>query len=147
MDYLQRLARSQRDLTGAQNKDLRELVTSLTERLRSLACALDCCVIALASQNRASGYGRGDNNALASAKESGDIEYTADVIMALAEDSERAPGASFIQSVKLRIDKNRQGEKTAIALDWQPDIQTFSEAQLGNYPAIAGAASNGRKGR
>ncbi len=130
VDYLQRLARAQRDLVGTW-RDLREVVTLLTEQLRAVACDLDCCVIALASQNRASGYGSNGTSALASAKESGDIEYTADVIMALTEDKDRKTSSSFIKPRLLRIDKNRQGDVTGdypIPLDWQPDRQMFTEA-------------------
>ena len=42
------------------NTDLREVVTLVTERLRTLACELDCGVIAVASQNRM-GYTRSEN--------------------------------------------------------------------------------------
>jgi replicative DNA helicase len=128
VDYLQRFARAQRDLLAA-GRDLREVVTVLTESLRSIACELDCCVLALASQNRASGYGAGNGaSSLASAKESGDIEYTADVIMALVEDKDRKPGASMLKPRLLRLDKNRQGDTTTLQLDWQGDRQRFTEA-------------------
>jgi hypothetical protein len=83
----------------------------------------------VASQNRASGYSAA-NSALASAKESGDIEYTADVIMALGEDTERRASASFLQPMLLRIDKNRQGSKERkLAFDFQGDRQLFTEVQ------------------
>ncbi len=126
VDYLQRFARAQR-ASQSLTLDLREMVTLLTEQLRALACDLDCCVVALASQKRASGYGAGDS--LASAKESGDIEYTADILMAITEDTSRKPGASFIKSRVLRLDKNRQGDTTTINLDWQGDRQRFTEAE------------------
>lgn len=126
VDYLQRFARAQRDLL-ALGRDLREVVTVLTENLRSIACELDCCVLALASQNRASGYGAGANgSALASAKESGDIEYTADVIMALMEDKDRKVNPPFKPRM-LRLDKNRQGDTASISLDWRGDRQRFME--------------------
>jgi replicative DNA helicase len=129
IDYLQRFARAQRLLLGL-TLDLRELVTMLTEQLRTLACDLDCCVVALGSQKRASGYGTSD--ALSSAKESGDIEYTADVLMALGEDKDRkthASYASFLKPRLLRIDKNRQGETTTLQLDWQGDRQRFTDVE------------------
>jgi len=97
-------------------------VTLLTEQLRAVAVDLDCTVIALASQNRMSGYN--GNNSLATAKESGDIEYTSDVIMALVKD-EKHPKDRL-----LRIDKNRQGNVTdehPLEFDWQPDRQMFTE--------------------
>lgn len=124
VDYLQRVARAQREANGGQ-RDLRELVSWLTERLGDLARELDCTVIALASQNRASGYNTG-GSALASAKESGDIEYSADVIAALGEDGERKGGASFVRPWALRIDKNRQGPTGKVLLDWYPDRQQFT---------------------
>jgi len=97
----------------------------LTEDLRDLARELNCTVIAVASQTRASGYGNA--NAIASAKESGDIEYTADVLMSLAKDEQRqAPLRCEARSLSLA--KNRLGSQTMINLDWRPDRQQFTEA-------------------
>lgn len=126
VDYLQRVARAQREASGGVVRELREAVTLLTERLRDLARDLDCTVLALASQNRASGYGAG-GNALASAKESGDIEYTADVIAALGEDEKRVAPLHHEARV-LNIVKNRQGETRKLDLDWYPVRQQFTEA-------------------
>jgi replicative DNA helicase len=132
IDYLQRLARAIR-LMGVAAMDLREAVTLLTEQLRALACELDCSVIAVASQHRASGY-RLNENTLASAKESGDIEYTADVMMALGDDEERKKGqtkgqGTLFKPLALKIDKNRLGDRDRIIqLDFQPDRQMFTEA-------------------
>ena len=92
IDYLQRLARGQAAYRNG-NQDLRQAVTVLTEQLRAISTELDCCVLALASMNRVSGYGA-SNNALSSAKESGDIEYTADVLMALVDEEYRVPEAT-----------------------------------------------------
>jgi len=131
VDYLQRMARATRDLGGI--KELREAVTYLTERLRALACDLGCTVLAVASMNRASGYGKnGDASALSSAKESGDIEYSADVLMALVEDtSNKRSTASWIKPRMLRIDKNRLGETLSIPLDWYADRQQFLTPEKG----------------
>ena len=125
IDYLQRMARATRGLAGI--KELREAVTYLTEQLRALAIELSCTVLAVASMNRASGYGKnGESSALAAGKESGDIEYSADVIMALAEDSNnKRSTAMFAKPRLLRIDKNRQGETKQIELDWCADRQEF----------------------
>lgn len=126
VDYLQRIARAQREAAGGV-RELRELVSWLTERLGDLARELDCTVLALASQNRASGYNT-SGSALASAKESGDVEFTADVLMAIGEDTERKGGASFVKPWVLRIDKNRQGPTGKVDLDWYRDRQKFSVA-------------------
>ena len=128
VDYLQRMARAVRDSAGT--KELREAVTALTEKLRAIACELNCCVLAVASMNRQSNYSKvSDENALASAKESGDIEYTADVMMVLTEDSanNKRITASFIEPRVLRIAKNRQGPVSSIKLDWRADRQMFTE--------------------
>lgn len=145
IDYLQRLARGQASYRNG-NQDLRQAVTVLTEQLRSIATELDCCVLALASMNRASGYGATNNNALSSAKESGDIEYTADVIMALVDEENRVSSASFLSPKALRLDKNRQGATNVLHLDWYADRQQFTEVNVtdGDYfsPASNG---NGKK--
>lgn len=137
VDYLQRWARAHRVASG-QREELREAVGRLTEDLRGVARRLNCGVLALASMNRASGYGAGKNgetSALASAKESGDIEFTADVVMAIAEPSEKQRerwNVPLHQEPRiLRVDKNRQGRVTSnapIRLHWYPARQTFTEA-------------------
>lgn len=126
VDYLQRVARSIKARSSL-SSDLREVVTMLTEQLRALANELNCGVIVIASQHRG-GYKRGeDSSSLASAKESGDIEYTADVLMALSEDDKRMAPMPMT-AVNLFIDKNRQGKKSkSIAFDFWPDRQQFTE--------------------
>jgi replicative DNA helicase len=124
VDYLQRVARAQLSAGRGGARDLREAVTTLTEQLRDLARALNCTVIAIASQNRVSGYGNA--NALTSAKESGDVEYTADVLLSLAEEKTRVAPLRC-EARTLSIVKNRLGPQTAIALDWRADWQQFTE--------------------
>jgi replicative DNA helicase len=144
LDYLQRFARGQASYRNG-GGDLRLAVTGLTEQLRGLATGLDCCVIALASQNRS---GIGANNALTSAKESGDIEYTADVLMAIDDDEERPPTAPALVSKRLKVDKNRQGATGQLPLDWYPEYQQFTEVDKENV-SYTNSASNGkgRRGR
>jgi replicative DNA helicase len=125
VDYLQRAARAA--MPSGVQQELRLAVSALTDRLRNLARDLDCTVLALGSQNRA-GYGNGAT-ALASAKESGDIEYGCDVLAAIGEDEKRSTGASFIKPWALNIAKNRQGDVCALALDWYPDRQQFTMAE------------------
>jgi replicative DNA helicase len=131
VDYLQRIARAIKTMSGM-TQDLREVVTMVSERLRSLARELDCTVIAITAQNR-TGYTRSsDGNSLASAKESGDIEYTCDVMLALIEDKDKnrvpPPGRT---AVLLYVDKNRQGEKNrSVPLDFWGMCQEFTEAEL-----------------
>jgi replicative DNA helicase len=126
VDYLQRIARAIKS-RGNVSADLREVVTMVAEQLRALAGELHCGVIAIASQNRA-GYTRGESGSMASAKESGDIEYTCDVLMALGEDKDRKKAVPHLTPISLYVDKNRQGQRgQVIGLDFWPDRQQFTE--------------------
>lgn len=129
IDYLQRMARMQ---PAGRAQDTRELVTLFTMRLRAVAESLGCSVLALSSMNRASYNGNGD--ALASAKESGDIEYTADCILALMKDQPKdekkncqpqaAPGHAWYT---LQLAKNRLGPGgESVRLDWYGARQHFT---------------------
>lgn len=128
VDYLQRWARALAATPG-EKREIRVIVSTLSERLRQLARELDCAVITLSSQNRASGYGRdgGSNgNVLASAKESGDIEYSSDVLMGLDKDENRKARGD-LEPRTLTLAKNRQGPGGKIALDWNGKRQQFTE--------------------
>ncbi len=129
VDYLQRLARAIKVRSGLK-QDLREVVTMLTEHLRALAVELDCTVLAISAQNRTN-YARGDAGAMASAKESGDIEYTCDVLMALSEDKDKnRVTPAGMTPITLFVDKNRQGQRgKSVELDFWPDRQQFTQAK------------------
>ena len=147
IDYLQRLARSLSAYRDGR-QDLRLAVTAISEELRGIATGLDCCVIALAAQHRASGYGAA-KNALASGKESGDIEYTADTVMAIGDDEQRTMQVTWLQGKVLRVDKNRQGpagDNCALNLDWYAERQQFTEAfDIGTEETEDTSPFNGRK--
>ncbi len=89
VDYLQLWAKVAEELRGGLS--VRERVEVLGGSLRELAARLHSPVLALASQNRAQGhYGNGKGTAaLDSLKESGDLEYMADVVLFLTEPLER----------------------------------------------------------
>lgn len=130
IDYLQRLARSLSSYREGR-QDLRLAVTALSEELRAIASGLDCCVIALAAQQREAYKTNGSRNALASGKESGDIEYTADTVMAIVDDDQRTMQVPWLQAKVLRVDKNRQGpagDNCVVNLDWYSERQQFTEA-------------------
>jgi replicative DNA helicase len=129
IDYLQNFARQLMAYRSGK-QDIRLAVTEISQRLRTIAASLDCTVIALASQHRASQYDA-TKNALATGKESGDIEYTADVIMAIGDGStvERSAPEGFTAKV-LRVDKNRQGaagDTCVIDLNWNGMYQQFTQ--------------------
>jgi replicative DNA helicase len=85
-------------------------------------------VVALASQNRAQGhYGNGKGlAALDSLKESGDLEYTADVVLFLTESGERTALAPA-RAVDLTVAKNRHGDTGRVPLIFRPDLGILRE--------------------
>lgn len=126
VDYLQLWAKVAEDLRG--NFSVRERVDMLGGLLRELALGLRSPVLALASQNRSAGnYGTGKGSAaLDSLKESGDLEYAADVVLFLTEAQERmaTPPA---RAVELTVAKNRHGETGKLPLIFRPDLGTMRE--------------------
>jgi replicative DNA helicase len=126
VDYLQLWAKVAEDLRG--NFSVRERVDMLGGLLRELALRLRSPVLALASQNRSAGnYGNGKGTAaLDSLKESGDLEYAADVVLFLTEAQERQamPPA---RAVELTVAKNRHGDTGKIGLIFRPDLGTMRE--------------------
>lgn len=141
VDYLQRLVRVEemlmRGAGGSLGADARQAATLYTERLRALACDLHCSVLCLSAMNRASGYSHAGSNVMSAAKESGDIEYTADVILALGEQQGEQVPVSFLDPGtfpwSITVAKNRQGMSSAtgacIELLWRPQFQQFLERE------------------
>ena len=126
VDYLQLWAKVAEDLRG--NFSVRERVDMLGGHLRELALGLRSPVLALASQNRSAGnYGTGKGSAaLDSLKESGDLEYAADVVVFLTEAQERlaTPPA---RAVELTVAKNRHGDTGKVGLIFRPDLGTMHQ--------------------
>ena len=85
-------------------------------------------MLALSSQNRAQGhYGNGKGvAALDSLKESGDLEYMADVVLFLTEAPERQARPPA-RAVDLTLAKNRHGDIGKLALIFRPDLGTLRE--------------------
>jgi len=125
VDYLQLWAKVAEDLRG--NFSVRERVDMLGGLLRELTLGLRSPVLALASQNRSAGnYGNGKGTAaLDSLKESGDLEYAADVVLFLTEAQE--PLATRRRAVELTVAKNRHGETGKVGLIFRPDLGTIRE--------------------
>jgi replicative DNA helicase len=126
VDYLQVWAKVAEDLRGS--FAVRERVEILGSLLRELALQLHSPVLALASQNRAQGhYGNGKGvAALDSLKESGDLEYAADVVLFLTEAQERLASPPA-RAVDLTVAKNRHGDIGKVELIFRPDLSTMRE--------------------
>ncbi len=127
VDYLQLMAKASSELRGMAT--VRERVETLGTMLRELSARLRSPVLALASQNRAEGgYGDGKKGSasLASLKESGDIEYAADVVLFLTPNPER--GAIYpARAVDLTVGKNRNGDTGRADLIFRPEVGTLRE--------------------
>lgn len=116
VDYLQRIV-----LEGSTGTDYAKINT-IVGQLSSLAGKLESPVIAISELNRAS-YGE---KTLAGFKDSGRLEYAADVCGVLPR--EREPG-NFPRKVELHILKNRNGERATIKYDFWLGGSEFVERQ------------------
>jgi replicative DNA helicase len=125
VDYLQLWAKTSRDLRAI--SDVRAKVDTLGGDLVELACRLESPVLALSSQSRAGGaYGAGRGQAsLDSFKESGDLEYAADVAAFLTSSERQA--AAPAEALELVIKKNRHGPTGSVSLLFRPDLGTMRE--------------------
>ena len=133
VDYLQILP------TDGDFGDPRQRVNAVTSDLRRLARDLDAPVLAIASVNRASYGSRGGN--LDAFKESGDIEFSADVAAILVDDKDKGKGdANFLgvmrnwQRVYLDVVKNRNGERGRVELRFYPEVSYFQEVSKSSLP-------------
>jgi replicative DNA helicase len=127
VDYLQLWAKASKELAG--RRDVRERVEVLGAELREMATALGVPVLALSSLNRdAGGYGKGNSKATLDAlKESGDLEYMADVVLLLNQGE--AMVTTPDKSVELTIAKNRNGATGTVSLIFHPNKMTFTEGK------------------
>jgi replicative DNA helicase len=126
VDYLQLMAKASAELRGMAT--VRERVETLGAMLRELSSRLRSPVVALASQNRAEGGydGQKGSASLSSLKESGDLEYAADVVLFLTPAKERQAIAPA-RAVDLTIGKNRNGDTGRVPLIFRPDVATLRE--------------------
>jgi replicative DNA helicase len=133
IDYLQLVP------AGVDLPSVRERVDFVLSQLRRISRDLDVAVLAVSSMNRA-GYSQerkrsGDNApqpAFEYLKESGGIEYSADVVMVLRRDkkeSEDQTNRLHIPTTRIEahILKNRNGELSKIPFNFFPAWSSFSE--------------------
>ena len=128
VDYLQLWSKVSQELRAL--SDARAKVDALGGELIALARRLDSPVLALSSQSRAGGnYGRGGGRAsLDSLKESGDLEYSADVALFLTpEEDDQAEQGQPVRALELAIKKNRHGPTGSVPLTFLADRGLFRE--------------------
>jgi replicative DNA helicase len=131
-DYLQTWAKGTEEFRTAYS-NVRDRVEALAIALRQdLAMALNSPVLALASQSRSKSANDDESygsTSLDSLKESGDLEYGADVVLILTRSKKRVLAERTARPIDLTIRKNRDGEAdTEAPLIFRPDQATFREA-------------------
>ena len=128
IDYLQRVE-------GGKGSSRNEEIGDVVRRLKRLALELDICVACIASLNRMSER-ENRRPGLMDLRESGDIEFDADVVVALRRtDMEDAP----VYDVDVGILKNRTGRVgwAGTPLSFDARHQTFREIDT-RYAALRG---------
>ncbi len=122
---------------GAGYDDLRGNVARVTQELRDLARTLVAPVLAVSSVNRAAYATDAARPTAASAKESGSIEFDADVVLALADEKDEGAGlAPGLKGIKLDVLKNRYGPTGSLALVFDGARGRFDPREP--VPAIGG---------
>jgi replicative DNA helicase len=119
IDYLQKMPASEK-FEGA-----KERMDFLTSELRRLSRDLDSPVLVISSENRM-GYKK---KGLDVFKESGEIEYSADIAGVLLEEERQGD----MRLVNLHIVKNRNGERATIQFDFDPQVSRFNEVGKTDY--------------
>ncbi len=122
VDYLQNYAKAYEKLNDSDG--LRERVEWMGQRLRELSMQLRSPVVAISSQSRSAGYSGGGSADLDTLKESGDLEYGADVVAILTEPDDRQ-ATDPAEPVDLTVAKNRNGETGRVELIFRPDRATM----------------------
>ncbi len=119
IDYLQ-LVRADRHYSNRSSE-----VGDISKSIKAMAMELNCPVIVLSQLNRLS-EGRGTKEpTMSELRESGDIEQDASVIILLWNCSEAD------QSRKgLKVEKNRQGERKKMQLEFAGDSMSFRELEV-----------------
>ena len=117
-----------RQQDGFRASNTKDRVDLHVSALRRLARKLNSPVLAISSENRA-GYGQKKLDVF---KESGGIEYSADIAMVLTRDKKNAPGAdSDYRPMDLNIVKNRNGECGVVKFKFYPKCAVCRNGQGG----------------
>lgn len=122
IDYLQYI------LCGNNGND-KQVIDTITKRLKELAKDLNICIIEISSLNRTNYSG---SITMESFKESGSIEYTSDILMGLEYVNNGANEREYEakrnpRKITLSIIKNRYGALGKINFDFYTTYHTFIE--------------------
>jgi replicative DNA helicase len=126
VDYAQRIrTRGQK----YQNRDAE--LGDISGPLKSLAMQdLDIPLVLISSLSRAC-ESRGDKRPMLSdLRESGNLEYDADVVMFLYRDEVYNPGTEFPNLAELIVSKNRNGEQATVELFFKKELVSFGSLDV-----------------
>ncbi len=122
IDYLQ-LIRSERHYSNRSSE-----VGDISKNIKALAMEINCPVIVLSQLNRLSEGRETREPTMSELRESGDIEQDASVIILLWNcDGEN------VSRKGLKIEKNRQGERRKMQLEFMGDSMSFRELEENEY--------------
>lgn len=122
IDYLQ-LIRADRRYNNRASE-----VGDISKAIKALAMELNRPIILLSQLNRASELRETREPTMAELRESGDIEQDASVIILLWNVSEDDPDQKG-----LKVEKNRQGQRAKIRLEFLGDMMTFRELETADF--------------
>ncbi len=144
IDFLQRLAVTSDALgRGSGFDDMRGRVGLLAQRLRDLATETGAHVWAISSTNRAAYLTEKATPNLASARESGDIEFAADAVVTIAPGEGFGDALGRTDPLEMKVVKNRHGETATISL--QRDRTSLRIAETDTRAGITTYAGAGRR--
>ncbi|MFA5585444.1 MAG: replicative DNA helicase [Saccharofermentanales bacterium] len=126
VDYLQLMGTAS-SRSRAENRQ--QQIAEISRMLKIMARDLEVPVLALSQLSREVDRA-GRRPRLADLRESGAIEQDADVVMFLHDPNRQEEEAAYMQEsseIDLIIEKNRQGERMTVTLDWNPRTLTFTE--------------------
>ena len=134
VDYLQMMSLDPHELSQVSNT--RDRIDRLVSGLRRMARNLDSPVLVISSENRASYKKR----SLSAFKESGGIEYAADIAMVLSADTETPtePEAPY-RNLDLCIIKNRNGETGLLKFKFYGGRMEFCPGERTHLPPDEGS--------
>jgi len=131
-DYLQLWAKAARYLRGL--GEAREKVQTMGNDLTELGRRLNSPVVGISSQPKSAYEGNKARDDLSTLKESGDLEYSADLVAVLTEDPNRQATDPAVP-VSLNVAKHRNGETGRVELIFRPDRGTMRpESQRDTAP-------------
>lgn len=127
VDYLQLMAKSNQELRTLGT--VRERIGVLSSSLRGLAMRLNVPVLALCSLNRTANYGEGSATPTLDAfKDSGDLEFDADVAMIIAADKQ-AIATPPAEGMAIHVVKQRNGATGKVKVIMRKDFSQIREPE------------------